>query len=45
MACSNCRLQFLDGVQHFGSDVKVRGLSEMVAAALDGASPPDEPTA
>lgn len=45
MACSNCRLQFLDGVQHFGSDVKVRGLSEMVAEALDGAPPTDEPTA
>jgi len=44
MACSNCRLQFLDGVQHFGSDVKVRGLSEMVAAALDGAPPADDPT-
>jgi Fe-S oxidoreductase len=44
MACSNCRLQFLDGVQHFGSDVKVRGLSEMVAEALDGAPPTDEPT-
>jgi Fe-S oxidoreductase len=35
MACSNCRLQFLDGVQHFGSDLKVRGLSEMVAEGLE----------
>lgn len=34
MTCSNCRLQFLDGVQHFNLDVKVRGLSEMVAEAL-----------
>lgn len=37
MACSNCRLQFLDGVQHFGSDVKVRGLSGMVAESLETA--------
>jgi Fe-S oxidoreductase len=34
MACSNCRLQFTDCVQHFNLDVKVRGLSEMVADAL-----------
>jgi Fe-S oxidoreductase len=34
MACSNCRLQFTDGVQHFGLDLKVRGLSQMVADAL-----------
>jgi len=34
MACANCRLQFLDGVAHFNSDLKVRGLSEMVAEAL-----------
>jgi Fe-S oxidoreductase len=38
MACSNCRLQFLDGVQHFNADVKVRGLSQMVAAALEPAA-------
>jgi len=35
MTCSNCRLQFTDGVQHFNSDVKVMGLSEMVAEALE----------
>lgn len=34
MACANCRLQFLDGVAHFNSDLKVRGLSGMVADAL-----------
>jgi Fe-S oxidoreductase len=34
MACSNCRLQFTDGVQHFGLDLKVRGLSQMVADAI-----------
>jgi Fe-S oxidoreductase len=45
MACSNCRLQFLDGARHFDSDLKVRGLSEMVAAALDGAPANDDPTA
>lgn len=36
MACSNCRLQFVDSIQHFGLDVKVHGLSELVAGALDG---------
>ncbi len=35
MSCSNCRLQFLDGIQHFNYDVKVRGLAEMVAEALE----------
>jgi Fe-S oxidoreductase len=35
MTCSNCRLQFTDGVQHFNLDVKVRGLSQMVAEALE----------
>jgi Fe-S oxidoreductase len=34
MACSNCRLQFTDCVQHFNLDVKVAGLSQLVAAAL-----------
>ncbi len=34
MVCSNCRLQFTDSVQHFNLDVKVRGLSHMVAEAL-----------
>jgi Fe-S oxidoreductase len=35
MSCSNCRLQFTDCVAHFGLDVKVAGLSEMVAGALE----------
>jgi len=34
MACANCRVQFLDGVAHFNSDLKVRGLSRMIAEAL-----------
>jgi len=35
MSCSNCRLQFVDSVQHFNLDVKVAGLSQMVADALE----------
>jgi len=35
MACSNCRLQFTDCVQHFDLDVKVAGLSQLVADALE----------
>jgi Fe-S oxidoreductase len=35
MSCSNCRLQFADCVAHFGLDVKVAGLSQMVAEALE----------
>jgi Fe-S oxidoreductase len=35
MTCSNCRLQFTDCVAHFGLDVKVAGLSELVAEALE----------
>ena len=35
MSCSNCRLQFTDCVQHFNLDVKVAGLSQMVADALE----------
>jgi Fe-S oxidoreductase len=34
MSCSNCRLQFTDCVQHFNLDVKVAGLSQLVADAL-----------
>lgn len=34
MSCSNCRLQFLDGVQHFNLDFQVAGLCQMVADAL-----------
>ncbi len=34
MTCSNCRLQFTDCVQHFNLDVKVAGLSQLVADAL-----------
>ncbi len=35
MCCSNCRLQYTDGVEHFHLDLKVRGLSQMVAEALE----------
>jgi len=35
MACSNCRLQYTDCVQHFNLGVKVAGLSQMVADALE----------
>lgn len=34
MTCSNCRLQFTDGVAHYNLDVKVRSISEMVAEAI-----------
>jgi len=37
MTCSNCRLQFTDCVQHFNVDVKVRGLSQLVAESLEEA--------
>jgi Fe-S oxidoreductase len=35
MACSNCRLQFTDCVQHFNLDWKVAGLAQLVADALE----------
>ena len=35
MTCSNCRLQFTDSVKHFNVDVKIAGLSQMVADALE----------
>jgi Fe-S oxidoreductase len=35
MVCSNCRLQFTDGVAHYKSDVQVRGLTDMVSKALE----------
>jgi Fe-S oxidoreductase len=35
MTCSNCRLQFTDCVAHFGLDVKVAGLSELFAGAME----------
>ncbi|NMB89617.1 MAG: (Fe-S)-binding protein, partial [Chloroflexi bacterium] len=35
MSCSNCRLQFTDCVQHFNLDIKINGLSQMVADALE----------
>jgi Fe-S oxidoreductase len=35
MACSNCRLQFSDCIGHFNLDIKVAGLSQIVAAALE----------
>ncbi len=34
MSCSNCRLQFTDGVEHFKLDWKVTGLAQIVADAL-----------
>jgi Fe-S oxidoreductase len=34
MTCSNCRLQFTDGVDRFKLDWKVTGLAQMVADAL-----------
>jgi Fe-S oxidoreductase len=34
MACSNCRLQFTDSVEHFQLDWKITGLAQMVADAL-----------
>ena len=34
MSCSNCRLQFTDGVEHFKLDWKVTGLAQLVADAL-----------
>jgi Fe-S oxidoreductase len=35
MSCSNCRLQFTDCVTHFGLDVKVTGMAQMVADAME----------
>jgi Fe-S oxidoreductase len=35
MACSNCRLQFLDCAEHFDWDMKIRGLSHLVAEAME----------
>jgi len=35
MVCSNCRLQFTEGVAHYKADVQVRGLTDMVAKALE----------
>jgi Fe-S oxidoreductase len=34
MSCSNCRLQFTDGVERFKLDWKIAGLAQMVADAL-----------
>ena len=34
MTCSNCRLQFLDSLAHFGSKIKAAGLAQMVADAI-----------
>jgi len=35
MVCSNCRLQFTEGGAHHKADVQVRGLTDMVAKALE----------
>ena len=34
MSCSNCRLQFADGITHFNLDWKATGLAQIVADAL-----------
>jgi Fe-S oxidoreductase len=34
MTCANCRLQFTESLQHFGSPIKAVGLSHLVAEAL-----------
>lgn len=34
MSCSNCRLQFVDNVEHYHLDWKITGLAQMVADAL-----------
>ncbi|MFN2179641.1 MAG: (Fe-S)-binding protein [Candidatus Promineifilaceae bacterium] len=35
MSCSNCRLQFLDGKEHYNQDWNVLGLAQMVADAME----------
>ncbi len=35
MVCSNCRLQFVEGAAHFKADIRVQGLTDMVAQALE----------
>jgi Fe-S oxidoreductase len=35
MSCSNCRLQYTQGIEHFNLDWKVTGLAQMVADALE----------
>jgi Fe-S oxidoreductase len=35
MVCSNCRLQFTEGVAHHHADVQVRGLTDMVSKAME----------
>lgn len=35
MVCSNCRLQFTEGVAYHKADVQVRGLTEMVSKAME----------
>lgn len=37
MTCANCRLQFTESLQHFGSPIKPLGLAHMVAEALEEA--------
>ncbi len=38
-ACSTCRLQFLDGSKYYDMDIDVRGITEVVAAALETETP------
>lgn len=35
MVCSNCRLQFTEGVAYHKADVQVRGLTDMVSKAME----------
>ncbi len=35
MVCSNCLLQFNDGLDHYNSDIKARSLSDLVSKALE----------
>ncbi|MDD8027213.1 MAG: (Fe-S)-binding protein [Acidobacteriota bacterium] len=35
MVCSNCRLQFTEGVAHYKSGIQVRGLTDMVFKAME----------
>ncbi len=38
-ACSTCRLQFMDGAKYYDMDIDVRGITELVADALEEDAP------
>lgn len=38
-ACSTCRLQFMDGAKYYDMNIDVRGITEVVAAALETDTP------